>query len=151
MTMPRNCHNELRRRGIDACDYIVSGIPFSILKIDKKRELLRKTHDALAPGGRFIIYQVTNELKQHATLFDRAESEYVLQNIPPMFITVFEKTSSLNGHPPSGDGSGRHSGKSTRMTGGGMRMERDSMGEMSVPRVGALRCFDSASSAEFSD
>jgi len=31
---------ELRRRGIDWCDYIVSGIPFSILKIDKKRALL---------------------------------------------------------------------------------------------------------------
>jgi len=39
---------ELRRRGIAACDYIVSGIPFSILKLDKKRELLQKTHDALA-------------------------------------------------------------------------------------------------------
>jgi phospholipid N-methyltransferase len=90
--------NELRRRGIAACDFIVSGIPFSILQIDKKRELLQKTHDALAPGGQFIIYQVTNELKQHATLFAQAESEYVLQNIPPMFVTVFEKADSLNGH-----------------------------------------------------
>ena len=88
---------ELRRRGIDWCDYIVSGIPFSILKIDKKRALLRQTHDALAPGGRFIIYQVTNELKQHAKIFDHAESEYFLQNIPPMFITVFEKANGLNG------------------------------------------------------
>jgi phospholipid N-methyltransferase len=69
----------------------LSGIPFSILKIDKKRALLQKTHDALGPGGRFIIYQVTNELKQHAKIFDRIESEYFLQNIPPMFITVFEK------------------------------------------------------------
>ena len=43
------------------------------------------------PGGAFIIYQVTNELRQHATFFDRAESEYCLQNIPPMFITVFQK------------------------------------------------------------
>jgi len=92
---------ELRRRGIDACDYIVSGIPFSILKIDKKRTLLQKTHDALASGGRFIIYQVTNELKQHATLFQHAESEYCLQNIPPMFITVFQKAPSLNGREPS--------------------------------------------------
>jgi phospholipid N-methyltransferase len=93
--------SELRRRGIEHCDYILSGIPFSILKIDKKRALLRKTHDALAPGGRFIIYQVTNELKQHAKLFARAESEYFLQNIPPMFITVFEKSYMLNGqvHP----------------------------------------------------
>ena len=88
---------ELQRRGIGWCDYIVSGIPFSILHIDKKRALLQQTHDALAPGGRFIIYQVTNELKQHAKIFERAESEYFLQNIPPMFITVFEKANGRNG------------------------------------------------------
>jgi phosphatidylethanolamine/phosphatidyl-N-methylethanolamine N-methyltransferase len=89
---------ELKDRSIDCCDYILSGIPFSILNIEKKRALLRKTHDALAPGGRFIIYQVTNELKQHATLFEHAQSEYFLQNIPPMFITVFEKTDPLDRH-----------------------------------------------------
>ena len=88
---------ELARRGIASCDYIVSGIPFSILKIDKKRELLQKTHDALTPGGRFIIYQVTNELKQHAKIFEHAKSEYFLQNIPPMFITVFERANGRNG------------------------------------------------------
>jgi len=87
----------LRQRGIDSCDYIVSGIPFSILQIDKKRALLQQTHDALAPGGRFIIYQVTNELKQHAKIFEHAESEYFLQNIPPMFITVFERANGRNG------------------------------------------------------
>ena len=88
----------LSERGIDVCDYIVSGIPFSILQIDKKRALLQQTHDALAPGGRFIIYQVTNELKQHAKIFEHAESEYFLQNIPPMFITVFERTNGRNGN-----------------------------------------------------
>jgi phosphatidylethanolamine/phosphatidyl-N-methylethanolamine N-methyltransferase len=82
---------ELARRGIACCDYILSGIPFSILKIERKRALLRQTYDALAPGGCFIIYQVTNELKQHARLFEHARSEYFLQNIPPMFITVFQK------------------------------------------------------------
>ena len=30
---------ELARRGIDKCDYILSGIPFSILEIKKKRAL----------------------------------------------------------------------------------------------------------------
>jgi phospholipid N-methyltransferase len=88
--------HELKRRGFAQCDYILSGIPFSILKIEKKRALLRKTYDALAPDGSFIIYQVTNELKQHATLFEHGESEYFLQNIPPMFITVFHKTPSLH-------------------------------------------------------
>ena len=86
---------ELEHRGIPRCDYILSGIPFSILEIKKKRALLEKTYEALADGGNFIIYQVTNELKQHATLFAHAESEYFLQNIPPMFITVFQKAPAL--------------------------------------------------------
>jgi len=90
--------SELKRRGIRHCDYIVSGIPFSILEISKKRTLLQKTHDVLADDGAFIIYQVTNELRQHATVFHRAHSEYFLQNIPPMFITVFHKTPMRNGH-----------------------------------------------------
>ena len=36
---------------------------------------------------------LTNELRRHATpdIFPRADSEYFLQNIPPMFITVFHK------------------------------------------------------------
>jgi len=89
---------ELERRGISHCDYILSGIPFSILEIKKKKALLTKTYEALSDGGAFIIYQVTNELRQHATIFDQVESEYFLQNIPPMFITVFHKAHRLNGH-----------------------------------------------------
>lgn len=92
---------EMNARGISECDYVVSGIPFSILEINKKRALLRKTYEAIKPGGAFIIYQVTNELRQHATHFQRATSEYFLQNVPPMFITVFQKISMRNGHSHS--------------------------------------------------
>jgi phospholipid N-methyltransferase len=90
--------DELRRRGLHRCDYILSGIPFSILEINKKRTLLQRTHDALEDDGSFIIYQVTNELRDHATMFAAADSEYCLQNIPPMFITVFRKSLARNGH-----------------------------------------------------
>ena len=91
--------SELAQRNIPFCDYIISGIPFSILDIEKKRNLLRETHDALAPGGAFIIYQVTNELRQHAVDFaPDSESEYFLQNIPPMFVTVFRKAGDLDGN-----------------------------------------------------
>jgi len=89
---------ELEKRDILECDYIVSGIPFSILAKDKKQALLHQTYEALAPDGAFIIYQVTNELRQHATDFAHAESEYFLANIPPMFITVFRKPQAMNGH-----------------------------------------------------
>jgi phosphatidylethanolamine/phosphatidyl-N-methylethanolamine N-methyltransferase len=82
------------------CDYVVSGIPFSILEGKRKRELLDKVYASLAPASHaaFIIYQVTNELRArgHCDHFARAESEYCLQNIPPMFITKFYKTA--NGH-----------------------------------------------------
>ena len=83
----------LAQQNLSHCDYVLSGIPFSILEVGKKRRLLQKTYDALRPGGNFVIYQVTNELRRHATpeIFPRADSEYFLQNVPPMFITVFHK------------------------------------------------------------
>ena len=95
----QNLSVELASRNIQYCDYVLSGIPFSILDLQKKRALLQKTFDALAPNATsaFIIYQVTNELRRHATVFPRAVSEYCIQNIPPMFITVFYRLGH-NGH-----------------------------------------------------
>lgn len=87
-------------------DYVVSGIPFSLLEPEKKRALLRSTFDVLAPhdDAAFIIYQVTNELRDrgHCAHFPRAESEYCLANIPPMFVTKFFKTANGRAH------NGRH-------------------------------------------
>src|SRR5438045_5817652 len=53
--------SELAQRDIAYCASIISGITFSILEIDKKRNLLRQTNDALASGGAFLISQVTTE------------------------------------------------------------------------------------------
>ena len=95
-------NSALARRGLPHCDYIVSGIPFSILDPGKKRELLQHTFDALKDEDHaaFIIYQVTNELVGHCRHFPRIESEYCLQNLPPMFVTKFYKTANghTNGH-----------------------------------------------------
>lgn len=89
----------LAEREIPHCDYVVSGIPFSILEITKKRALLQNIFDCLAhdPDSAFVIYQVTAELRQHAKHFPRIESEYCLQNLPPMFVIKFYKQ-GLNGH-----------------------------------------------------
>ena len=94
--------NELAKLGIQHCDYVVSGIPFSYIEKNKKREMLQKTFESLAPQphSAFIVYQVTNELKNHAKQFPRVESEYCLQNIPPMVVTKFYKQ-QLNGHSAS--------------------------------------------------
>jgi phospholipid N-methyltransferase len=94
----------LAERGLPHCDYVVSGIPFSLLEREKKRALLRSTFDVLAPhdAAAFIIYQVTNELRDrgHCAHFPRTESEYCLVNLPPMFVTKFYKTA--NGHARNG-------------------------------------------------
>ena len=109
---------ELAKRGIEHCDYVVSGIPFSTMEGNKKRALLRGVFDSLAPlpHAAFIIYQVTNELRErgHCDSFPRVQSEYCLQNIPPMFVTVFF-IQALNGHTNgyahangNGNGHGKH-------------------------------------------
>ena len=112
----------LAQQNLSHCDYVLSGIPFSILEVGKKRRLLQKTYDALRPGGDFVIYQVTNELRRHATpaIFPRAESEYFIQNVPPMFITVFHKDGQqakldqeLNGASGAGGASGRNNASGT--------------------------------------
>jgi len=99
---------ELEARGVRHCDYVISGIPFSILELGKKRSILRAVYDSLAPGATsaFIIYQCTNELKQHATMFPRIVSEYFLPNFPPMVVTVYYKEEApLNGsHHRNGTG-----------------------------------------------
>src|SRR5688572_19657133 len=101
---------ELNRRGQTHCDYIISGIPFSILEPEKKRELLRSTYDSLAShdSAAFIIYQVTNELVAHCRHFPRAESEYCLQNLPPMFVTKFYKTANGHAHGTNGNSRNGH-------------------------------------------
>ena len=110
----------LAEKGLAHCDYIVSGIPFSILPKEKKKEILTNTHAALAqdPHAAFIIYQVTNELrtKGHCDHFAHAESEYCLINIPPMFVTKFFK--QANGHSVNGK-NGRHGKSSHALNGHG--------------------------------
>jgi phosphatidylethanolamine/phosphatidyl-N-methylethanolamine N-methyltransferase len=86
----------LAEKGLPHCDYVVSGIPFSILEKAKKREVLENTHRVLVeqPHAAFIIYQVTNELRTrgHCDHFAHAESEWCMINLPPMFVTKFYKT-----------------------------------------------------------
>jgi phospholipid N-methyltransferase len=112
----------LKEKGMTHCDYVVSGIPFSILEKKKKKEILENTHRVLVqePHAAFIIYQVTNELRTrgHCDHFAHADSEWCLINLPPMFVTKFWKmangrngsngTNGKNGHRVNGKGSNGH-------------------------------------------
>ncbi|MEI6714616.1 MAG: rRNA adenine N-6-methyltransferase family protein [Verrucomicrobiota bacterium] len=86
----------LAQHGYSHCDYIVSGIPFSIIPPSLKQEILAVTSQALQPQphSAFLVYQVTRELRDggHCDQFARCETEFCLFNIPPMWISVFYRT-----------------------------------------------------------
>jgi phospholipid N-methyltransferase len=48
----------LANSGLSHCDYVVSGIPFSILEKDKKREILNNTHSVLRPEPHSRLYHL---------------------------------------------------------------------------------------------
>jgi hypothetical protein len=53
---------------------------------------------------------VTNELVNHCRHFARVESEYCLQNIPPMFVSKFYRVAQkpTNGHYTRPNGKNGH-------------------------------------------
>ncbi len=83
-------------RGIEAFDYIFSGIPFSTMDKDKKQGIMDANYQCLKPGGDFIIYQITNELKRFGEHFDRIDSSWCAMNIPPMYVTVYHKNGAAS-------------------------------------------------------
>jgi phosphatidylethanolamine/phosphatidyl-N-methylethanolamine N-methyltransferase len=77
----------LETMGIGKPDYIVSGIPFTIMERNLRERLLANIARAMGPETVFITYQVSLFIAEHA-LFDLADSEHCLFNVPP--ITVME-------------------------------------------------------------
>lgn len=72
---------------IGKVDYVLSGIPFSFLKPDRKRRVLQATHTILRTGGKFLAYQTSNHLKKPVLeVFGNVETEMEMLNIPPYLI-----------------------------------------------------------------
>ncbi len=72
-------------------DYIISGIPFSLLPRKRKMDLLKNTHSALKKGGKFLAYQaffqvpdiLKNPLEE---IFGEVQTRYFLFALPPLLI-----------------------------------------------------------------
>lgn len=75
-----------------AVDVIVSGIPFSLLRPDGRRQLIDAVWSALTPGGRFVAYQVCGSIQQLAEpLFGPAQVAVELRNLPPLRVYAWRK------------------------------------------------------------
>lgn len=77
----------LKAEDIGKIDYVLSGIPFSFLKKNRKREVLRATKAILKDGGLFLAYQTSGHLKKPVMeVFGNYETDFVPLNIPPYFV-----------------------------------------------------------------
>ena len=70
-------------------DYIISGIPFSFLDDENKRNILVQSKKMLRKSGEFLAYQTSGHLKEPLReVFGNVRTEFELLNIPPM--TVYQ-------------------------------------------------------------
>lgn len=73
-------------------DVIVCGIPFSAISRGDGRKILRAVWSALAPGGRFVAYQMRGHLEQIGrSVFGVPHVEWELRNVPPLRVYRWEK------------------------------------------------------------
>jgi phospholipid N-methyltransferase len=65
-------------------DYIVSGIPYSVLSDEERREILRESREALNPDGALLVYQFTGTVLPYLkSNFGSVQQDFQLLNILP--------------------------------------------------------------------
>jgi len=82
----------LKAHGLPAPDVVLSGIPFSTMPKGLGLAIVREVHHVLAPGGRFVAYQVRDRVEiLGRQIFGPARVQTELLNMPPMRIYRWEK------------------------------------------------------------
>lgn len=87
----RHLKAELAAVGVTRCDYIVSGLPFFLIKSPMKEELLEAIAVCMDEETRFVTYQVSLQLVGEGHLFRLSKRQYCALNIPPINILEFQK------------------------------------------------------------
>ena len=79
--------------GIFNPDYIVSGIPFTIMERELREKLLANIAQSMGPETVFITYQVSLSISEHP-LFQLSRSEHCLFNVPPITVMELRKSAA---------------------------------------------------------
>ena len=78
--------------GLPAADVVLSGIPFSTMPPRLGSDIVRAAHAALAPGGRFVAYQVRDRVGALGQrVFGPPAVQTELLNVPPMRVYRWDK------------------------------------------------------------
>ncbi|MFO0945930.1 MAG: methyltransferase domain-containing protein [Planctomycetota bacterium] len=88
----RNVLKILQKQGLDHADYVLSGIPFSFLPEPLKRDIIRCTHEALRPGGTFLVYQYSFHVRRFVgEVFEDMKVSRTFFNLPPLCVMAANK------------------------------------------------------------
>jgi len=72
-------------------DYIVSGIPFTIMTRELREQVLSSIARAMGPDSVFITYQFSTQLAEH-DFFDLKQRDHCLFNVPPLHVIQLGKS-----------------------------------------------------------
>lgn len=87
-----NIEQYLNELNIKEVDYVISGLPFSLIPETLKHEIIQQTKLKLRKNGKFIVYQNSNHIKKYLKkYFNRISLNFEVLNVPPNFIHVCEK------------------------------------------------------------
>ena len=82
----------MNQHGVQQLDCVISGLPFFNFPVELRERLLNQISKSLKPGGLFIAFQYSLQMKkQLSNLFDVEMIQYVPINFPPAFIYVCRK------------------------------------------------------------
>lgn len=82
-----NIDNILKRLKIKEVDYVISGIPFSMLKPKTKNKILELTKNVLSKNGRFFVYQFRKSIEKDLNRYFKVLDKHLeVRNIPPLMI-----------------------------------------------------------------
>lgn len=74
----------LREMGLGRADYVIAGIPFSIMSENERQTVLRRTYEALRNGGALLVYQFSTRVRRDLeAIFGRVHQLFELRNILP--------------------------------------------------------------------
>lgn len=88
-----NVRKYLKKFNIAKMDYVVSGLPFTSLSLNKKHFIIKQTKNTLKDNGKFVLFQffLNNFKKYIKNYFSRISIKFVPLNIPPCFVYVCKK------------------------------------------------------------
>lgn len=73
-------------------DCIVSGLPFANFPQDLRDDIMRSIEQSLAPGGLFIAFQYSTQMRRHLDKnLERRSIRFVPLNFPPAFVYCYRK------------------------------------------------------------